>query len=97
MVVLALALVLAVLDITRSITASAIVLTPLADAWVNISPATLLSAKEMIETSLHPVLWDPVIMFILKLPSWLVFWFVAMVFLSLGQRRETRYGRFASR
>lgn len=95
--VLALALVLAVLDITRSITASTIILTPLASSWAAVSPQSLLLARDSVSSWVHPFLWDPVIVFLLKLPSWLIFWFVAMVLMWLGQRRENPYGRFASR
>lgn len=94
---LALALVLAVLDITRSITAASIVLTPLGKVWAKTSGATLLALKEMTEKTLHPVLWDPVLTFILSVPSWAIFWFIAMVFFWLGQKRQTPYGRFARR
>lgn len=95
--VLAMAVVLAVLDITRSITASEIILTPLAGSWAAVSPETLLSTQELVQTWTHPYLWDPVLIFMLQLPSWLVFWLLAMVLLKLGQRRENPYGRFASR
>ena len=95
--VLALAVVLAVLDITRSITASDVVLTPLASSWAAVSPQSLLSSRELVQEWVHPYLWDPVLTFILKLPSWLVFCLLAMIFLKLGQRKENPYGRFASR
>ncbi len=95
--VLAFALILAVLDITRSITASAIILTPLYEAWTSVSPQSLQSAQEAVESWVHPILWDPIVLFLLKLPSWLVFWISAMVLLWFGQKRETPYGRFASR
>jgi len=95
--VLALALVLAVLDITRSITASTIIFTSLAESWMSLSPRSLAASKEAIETWVHPFLWDPMLVFVLQLPSWLMFWFVAMFLLWLGQKRENPYGRFASR
>ena len=95
--VLALAVVLAVLDITRSITASEITLTPLASTWAAISPATLLAGRDLVQAWTHPYLWDPVLTFVLQLPSWLICWLLAMIFLKLGQRRENPYGRFASR
>ena len=95
--VLALAVVLAVLDITRSITASAITLTPLAETWNSISRDTLLASRDLVLNWTHPYLWDPVLLFVLQLPSWLVCWLLAMIFLKLGQRRENPYGRFASR
>ena len=97
LIVLALAVVLAVLDITRSITASEITLTPLASTWNSVSRDTLLDFRDLVLTWTHVYLWDPVLLFILQLPSWLVFWLLAMVFLKLGQRRENPYGRFASR
>ena len=95
--ILALAVVLAVLDITRSITASDIVLTPLGSSWAAISPQSLLQSRDLVQEWTHPYLWDPVLTFVLQLPSWLVFWLLAMVLLKLGQKRENPYGRFASR
>jgi len=97
MFVLALALVFAVLDVTRSITASQIILTPLVETWEDLGPDSLLAGRSLVQDWTHPYLWDPVIAFILKLPSWLVFWLVSMMLLKLGQKRENPYGRFASR
>ena len=97
LITLALSLVLAVLDITRSITASELILTPLAQTWSSFNAKSLADAKTSIEQLIHPFLWDPVLLTVLKLPSWLVLWFLAMVLLKLGQRRETPFGRFASR
>ncbi|MEO1397610.1 MAG: hypothetical protein AAFU56_01925 [Pseudomonadota bacterium] len=95
--VLALALVLAVLDVTRSITASAIVMTPLAETWAAISPTTLDSSRVFITSLGLPWLWDPVVLTIMRLPSWLILWFVSMLLIWSGQRRENPYGRFARR
>lgn len=95
--VLALSLVLAVLDIARSITASELILTPLAKSWAAMSGGSLLATRQAIEGWAHPVVWDPITTSLLSLPSWLVFWFFAMVLLKLGQRRKSPYGRFASR
>ena len=95
--VLALALVFAVLDITRSITASEFVLTPLQDTWKSLSEPSLASAQVFVETWTHAFLWDPIFTTILKLPSWAIFWLVAMILLKIGERRQNPYGRFASR
>ena len=96
-VLLAAALVFAILDTTRSITASELVITPLArtiDAW---APGSLADWRVGVEASLHPLVWDPVIVFALRLPTWLVAWFLSMLALWLGQRSPDRLGRFASR
>lgn len=97
MVLLALALVLAVLDITRSITAQALIITPMAKTWASVSAGTLLQVRQFLETTLHPLFWDPGLVFLLKLPNWLVLWGLSMLLLWLGQKRATPYGRFASR
>ena len=73
MILLALAVVLAVLDITRSITASALVITPLLESWSAISPSTLEAARQAVEGWGVGFIWDPVLLSILKLPSWLRF------------------------
>ncbi len=93
---LALAVVMAVLDITRSITASALVMTPLGASWRAVNPQTLDSLKESAER-VSPILWSPVATSVLALPGWLVFWSLAMILLWLGMRRSNPYGRFASR
>ena len=95
--ILALSLMLAVLDVTRSLTASALVLTPMAQTWADISPTTLLASKEMITGWALPFLWDPVATTLLVLPSWLFVCLVAMILLKLSQKRGNPYGRFASR
>lgn len=96
-VILALALVLAILDITRSITASSLIMTSLGEAWAGFNPVSFAAAKEVITSSLPPFVWDSVITLILVLPSWLMFWLLAMILLWLGQKRNNRFGRFASR
>ena len=92
---LAAALVFAVLDITRSITASALVVTPLARTFVDMAPQMAANLETSL-TALHPYAWDPVAVFVLALPTWLVLWFLAMLFMWAGQKSRERYGRFAS-
>ena len=94
--VLALALVLAVLDITHSISASNLVVTPLNDLWQNISASSLEWLQTSV-TNLHALLWDPIVLFILQLPGWLVFFVLAMAMMWAGQPADNRFGRFASR
>ena len=96
-VILALALVLVVLDITRSITASSLVLTSLGEAWVGFNSVSFEAAKDTVTNVLHPAIWDNIIAFILVLPSWLMFLLLAMILLWLGRKKKSRFGRFASR
>ena len=56
---LAVAVIMAVLDATRTVAAGSLVTTPLGTSWLAVSPATLESAQAAVETWLHPALWDP--------------------------------------
>lgn len=91
MIALALALITAVLDITRSIADSTLIMTPLGLDWFNLSPATLNMAQASIQRYLHPLLWDPIIQTILLAPSWAVFFCVWLVFTLAGRRPQTRW------
>ena len=94
---LAIALATAVMDITRSIGASEMVITPLGAAWVSLSITSIQAAQGAIQGYIHPLLWDPVIQWILLWPTWLVFAIVAFLLLWLGKPRRRKFGRFAEK
>ena len=85
---LAVAVVMAVIDATRSIAASALTFTPLGESWYAVSPDTLNLAQATIQRYTLPVIWDPFIIQILTLPGWLVFLALALVFYIAGYRRR---------
>lgn len=62
-----------VVDGTKSVAASALVLTPLGEAWHAASPASLAAAETGIAAHLGRFAWDPLAMAVLALPAWLVF------------------------
>ena len=82
---LALAVITAVLDLTRSIANSALTITPLGLEWFNFAPASLNLSQAIVQRYVHEWLWDPVIQSILLMPSWLVFVLLATLFLWLGR------------
>ena len=43
----------------------------------------------------HPLVWDPVIVFILNQPGFAVFGVLAFLLYAIGRRPERRIGRFA--
>ena len=88
---LALALITAVLDLTRSIADSAIVMTPLGQDWFNFSLSSLNLAQAIVQRYIHPAIWDPGIQSILQLPSWVVFGVLAMLFFWIGRRRKQNW------
>ncbi|MBO6717709.1 MAG: hypothetical protein JJ913_07120 [Rhizobiaceae bacterium] len=93
---LAIAVVMAVLDATRSIAADAAVLTPLSESWRAVSPETFNAAEAAVSEVVAPYLWDPVVLTLLSAPGFAVFLVLAFLFYLVGRRPERRAGRFAS-
>jgi len=88
------ALVAVVIDATKSIAASALIVTPLGVAWSNLSVATLMSVQEFVQRNIEPTLgrwlWDPVIQTILLLPTWVILGALGFLFTWLGRRRRLK-------
>lgn len=94
-IALSVAVIMAVLDVTRTIASSALVLTPLATSWNTVSPATLEAVRAFIIERAHPLLWDPVIVFILRQPGFAVFLVLAFLLYAIGHKRQRPLDRFA--
>lgn len=61
-----------VIDGTKSIAADKLVVTALGETWFTLSPSSLNQLQALVERNIHPILWDPVIQWILMLPNWAV-------------------------
>ncbi len=94
---LAIALATAVMDITRSIGASEIVVTPLGATWAGINFSSIQLAQAAVQRYVHPLIWDPGIQFFLGWPTWLFFGVLAIILLFLGRPRRRKFGRFAEK
>jgi hypothetical protein len=94
-VALAVATVMAVLDATRTVAAGEWVMTPLGESWKTVSPDTLTKAQATIETLLLPAAWDPVALFVLKLPGFVVFGVLALLLYAIGRKPARRLDPFA--
>ena len=88
---LAMALITAVLDVTRSIADSAIVFTPLGVDWAQFSLESLTQTQAIVQRFIHPIFWDPIIIKILQAPSWFVFGVLWLIFSLFGNRKKTRW------
>jgi hypothetical protein len=93
---LAVAVVMAVIDATRTVAADGWVMTPLGDSWIAVSPDTLDKAQATL-SAIHPALWDPIMLFVLKTPGFAVFSVLALLLYALGRRPARRLDPFARR
>jgi len=91
LLLLALALITAVLDIARSIADSSVIMTPLGQDWFNFSVSSLNLTQAIVQRYLHPAVWDPVIQGMLQYPSWAVFAVISVIFMWIGKRRKQNW------
>ncbi len=80
-----------VIDGTRSIAGRGMSVTPLSDLIKSRLPAL----EQTVGHNIHPLLWDPVLTGLLRLPAWLVLAMGGLLLLWAAQRRTTALGRSA--
>lgn len=96
MIMLAIAVIMAVLDATRSIAASALVMTPLEASWMAVSPWTLAWTEAMIGERLPVFFLYTVMAGFLALPGFAVFGALALLFAIAGRQPTRTASRFAA-
>lgn len=94
-VALSVCVIMAVLDVTRTIAASALVLTPLGVSWQTASPGTLSATQAFLVDRVGPFAWDPLAVFVLAQPGFAFFAVLALFLYAIGHRPERRNRRFA--
>lgn len=85
-IALSVAVIMAVVDATRSIAAESLVLTPLISSWRDVAPSLLEGLQLSMRQSLPPLLWDPVMTTILSQPGFVIFAGLALLFAMIGKR-----------
>ncbi len=93
---LSIAVIMAVLDATRTVAASQLVLTPLKTSWNAVSPQTMGTAEMFVREKLSPMVWDVGANWLLSLPGCVVFAGLALAFYAIGYRRPRVTGRYAA-
>ena len=94
---LAVALIFAVLDATRTLAAQALVLTPFEKSWREAAPASLESVQAWAVAQAGEGVWTALVLPLLSLPGFVLFGLLALLLFSLGRRRPeaapVSYGR----
>jgi len=88
------AVVMAVLDATRSVAASELVVTPLAQSLETAFPNTLEAMRTSLE-GFGSYAWDPIALAVLQLPGWVVLSVLAFLLYAVGHRRSDAERRWA--
>jgi len=94
---LAIAVMFIVLDATRSLGVSKLVLTPLEMSWREFFPDTLETFSSWLTQSVHPFLNDPILVTFLTLPTFAVFSVLSALFYVLAYKRKRHAAGFVKR
>ncbi|SFO16906.1 hypothetical protein SAMN03159463_01327 [Mesorhizobium sp. NFR06] len=95
MVALSISVIMAVIDTTRSVAASSLVMTPLNASWLAASPDTRAAFETFVRAKASPLVWDGVAAWVLAQPGFAVFAVLAFLLYAVGYRRKRRGAEFA--
>ena len=87
-VLLLVAVIALVSDITRAANGTAFAITTTLGYWKSVSPQTLAASAAAIQRSVHPLLWDPVCVRVLGLPIWVLIGGMGAAMAVLGRRKR---------
>jgi hypothetical protein len=90
---LSVAVIGAVIDAARSLSASNLVLTSLVKGWSTVSPASLAFVQSFFQDKLPTFFSDPALNFLLNMPAAAVFAVLATLLYSVGAKREKPFGQ----
>lgn len=86
----------AAVDTIASVSASRVILTPLASVWTDVSPASLLKLQDMLEMRFGAAAWSTVNEMLLPQPAFVVLFALSLMFWMIGYKKPSLAGRFAA-
>ncbi|VAW21096.1 hypothetical protein MNBD_ALPHA12-1420 [hydrothermal vent metagenome] len=91
---LGMALVLLIMDGTKSMAANALLITSLGDNWAMLDAASLDGFEQLIATSPVKFIWGPLVQPVLSWPGWAVLGFAGIVLAFLGRSKKDRLNNY---
>ena len=87
---LVLAMVVLTIDGTKSLASGDAqwVMTPLGEHWFKLDAPSLNLSQAVIERYVHPFLWEPLIVSLLQVPTWMFFGLLGLVLIRIGSKRR---------
>ncbi|AGS20064.1 hypothetical protein NXC12_CH00195 [Rhizobium etli] len=96
LVALAAAVIAGTIDSIQSVAASAVVMTPMSDAWQDVSPDTLMSLQSALSYYIHPRFYAFIFQWLMLQPAFAVFLVIALLFWMIGYKKPPIAGRFTA-
>jgi hypothetical protein len=83
-------------DVMRSVAGAKLYVTPLGETLMALAPDKLALARAFVEGRVHPFIWDPVLVDLMRLPVWFALGAFGYLAIRLGRHPAPRFG-FSSR
>ncbi|MBY5865206.1 hypothetical protein [Rhizobium leguminosarum] len=96
LVALAAAVIAGTIDSIQSVAASSVVMTPISDAWQDVSPTTLTSLQSSLSYYIHPRFYALIFQWLMLQPAFAVFLVIALLLWMIGYKRPPVAGRFTA-
>jgi hypothetical protein len=81
-----------IIDGTRSIAGGALSLTPFGQTVISFFPAQFPQIQPAVERHIHPLLWDPVLLTVFILPTWLIVGICGLLILAITRKPAPKIG-----
>jgi hypothetical protein len=88
-ILLLVAVIAAVNDVTRSmLAAQRLPSVTTYEHWSRLAPSTLTLTRNAVQRNTHPLVWDPALVSVLQLPAWGLFGLLGVLAAYAGRRRR---------
>jgi hypothetical protein len=96
LIALAVAVIAGTIDSIQSVAASAVVITPMGDAWQDLSPSSLSALQSSISYYVNPRFYALLFQWLMLQPAFAVFLVLSLLFWMVGYKKPPMAGRFAA-
>jgi hypothetical protein len=79
-------------DVTHSVAGAKLFVTPLGETLMAVAPGKLALAQAFVTRQVHPFIWDPVLVDLMRLPVWLAVGAIGCLAIRLGSKPAPRFG-----
>ena len=93
---LAVAVIAGTIDSIQSVASSQVLMTPMSDAWQDVSPSTLTALQSSVSYYVHPRFYAFIFQWLMLQPAFAVFLMLALLLWMIAYRRPPIAGRFSA-
>jgi hypothetical protein len=93
---LAVAVIAGTIDSIQSVASSQVLMTPMSDAWQDVSPSTLTALQSSVSYYVHPRFYAFIFQWLMLQPAFAVFLVLSLILWMIGYKKPPVAGRFTA-